>query len=211
MVDFEALERDVASYYEDKLRDHGPTARGVDWKNEADQKLRFRQLCKLLPVGEGFTVNDLGCGYGALYSFLVERGYKVSSYYGYDVSRLMIEEAHRLFGDFSQVVLINGNSKQLKQADYTLASGLFNVKGNCQDELWLRYVLEVLRDVDRASRRGFAFNLLTRYSDPEKMRNDLFYAHPGFFFDYCKQMFSRNVALLHDYGLYEFTLIVRKG
>ena len=32
-----------------------------------------------------------------------------------------------------------------------------------------------------------------------------------FFFDFCKRNFSRNVALLHDYGLYDFTIIVRKN
>ncbi|MBM3138043.1 MAG: class I SAM-dependent methyltransferase, partial [Chloroflexi bacterium] len=29
-------------------------------------------------------------------------------------------------------------------------------------------------------------------------------------FDYCKVNFSKNVALLHDYKLYDFTIIVRK-
>ena len=29
-------------------------------------------------------------------------------------------------------------------------------------------------------------------------------------FDVCKQPFSPRVALLHDYPLYEFTIIVRK-
>jgi hypothetical protein len=43
------------------------------------------------------------------------------------------------------------------------------------------------------------------------MREDLFYADPCELFDYCKTRFARNVALLHDYGLYEFTILVRKG
>jgi hypothetical protein len=30
------------------------------------------------------------------------------------------------------------------------------------------------------------------------------------FFDHCKRNFSRQVALLHDYGLWEFTILVRK-
>jgi len=42
------------------------------------------------------------------------------------------------------------------------------------------------------------------------MRPDLYYADPLFLFDFCKQNFSKNVALLHDYRLYDFTLIVRK-
>jgi len=41
------------------------------------------------------------------------------------------------------------------------------------------------------------------------MRPDLYYADPRLYFDYCKRNFSRHVALLHDYGLWEFTVIVR--
>ena len=42
------------------------------------------------------------------------------------------------------------------------------------------------------------------------MRPDLYYADPCFLFDYCKTHFSKDVAILHDYGMYDFTLIVRK-
>lgn len=59
--------------------------------------------------------------------------------------------------------------------------------------------------------QGFSFNCLTSYSDKEKMRPDLYYADPSKIFDLCKRRYSRNVAVLHDYGLYEFTVIVRKN
>jgi hypothetical protein len=59
-------------------------------------------------------------------------------------------------------------------------------------------------------KRGFAFNMLTSYSDADRMRSDLHYGDPCRFFDYCKRTYSKQVALLHDYGLYEFTVLVRK-
>jgi hypothetical protein len=59
------------------------------------------------------------------------------------------------------------------------------------------------------ARRGFAFNALTSYADSEKKRADLYYADPGYWFDFCKRGHSRRVTLLHDYPLYEFTLLVR--
>jgi hypothetical protein len=62
----------------------------------------------------------------------------------------------------------------------------------------------------RVTRHGFSFNCLTAYSDPDKIRPDLHYADPCALFDLCKRKFSRNVALLHDYDLYEFTILVRK-
>jgi hypothetical protein len=60
------------------------------------------------------------------------------------------------------------------------------------------------------SRLGFAFNHLSSYSDKEYMQSYLYYADPLFLFDYCKKNFSKNVALIHDYGQYDFTIIVRK-
>ena len=61
------------------------------------------------------------------------------------------------------------------------------------------------------ARRGFAFNMLTSYSDPERMRDDLYYADPCALLRLCKRELSRHVALLHDYGLWEFTIVVRQG
>ncbi len=75
------------------------------------------------------------------------------------------------------------------------------------EDLSRSYILDVL---DRTSRSGFAFNCLTSYSDADKMREYLYYADPCALFDLCKRRYSRNVALLHDYGLYEFTILVRK-
>jgi hypothetical protein len=63
----------------------------------------------------------------------------------------------------------------------------------------------------RVGKRGFAFNALSLASDPQRRRDDLFYADPSETLAHCLMRFGRNVALLHDYGLYEFTVIVRHG
>ena len=94
-------------------------------------------------------------------------------------------------------------------ADYTLASGIFNVKQATPDEEWRRYVIETIEDLAALSIRGFAFNALTHYSDADRRRLDLYYADPLELFDYCKRRISRFVSLLHDTPLYEFTLLVR--
>jgi hypothetical protein len=98
----------------------------------------------------------------------------------------------------------------LHPADYVLASGILNVKLETPETEWEKYVLGVIDEFDKLSIKGFAFNILTRHSDPERRRSDLYYADPGALFNYCIERFSRRVALLHDYPLYEFTLLVRK-
>jgi hypothetical protein len=91
-----------------------------------------------------------------------------------------------------------------------VVSGTFNMKLDASQEDWTELVVENITRMNEHSQKGFSFNLLTKYSDPEYMRPDLYYADPGFFFDYCKRHFSKNVAVLHDYGLYDFTILVRK-
>ena len=73
-----------------------------------------------------------------------------------------------------------------------------------------RVPARTLNELDRTSRLGFAFNCLTSYSDADKKRDYLYYADPCKLFDLCKRRYSKQVALLHDYGLYEFTILVRK-
>ena len=63
---------DVANYYSSKLAEYGENFRGVDWSSEDGQNLRFQQLCKIIETDQTFSINDLGCGYGALYDYMNE-------------------------------------------------------------------------------------------------------------------------------------------
>ncbi len=206
--DEETLLREVANYYGDRLNQHGATPKGVDWNGENGQLNRFAQLARVIDRADGFTLNDLGCGYGALVDFLSPR-YANFQYYGYDVSAEMIAAARDRYRG-RPFVSFNPGSIPEVVADYGIASGIFNVRLGITNTEWLDYLLGVLDVLDRTSLDGFAFNCLTSYSDQEKMRSDLFYADPCQLFDHCKRRYSKNVALLHDYGLYEFTIIVRK-
>jgi hypothetical protein len=95
--------------------------------------------------------------------------------------------------------------------DYAVASGVFNIKLDAPVGAWTSHVLDCLHAINSHTKLGFAINFLTKYSDADRMRPDLYYADPLFLFDYLKMNFSRNVALLHDYQIYDFTLIVRKN
>lgn len=202
----ELLEQ-VAEYYDEKLQEHGQTPRGVDWNGDASQNLRFEQLCQLIAHKKGFSINDLGCGYGALCDYLAAR-FDQFEYNGYDVSADMISAAHsRLSGPNVHLMC---TAELNRRSDYTVASGIFNVRMDRSTEEWERYLHDTLDAMDRASVRGFAFNCLSDYADADKMRKDLYYASPTRLFDLCKTRYARDVALLHDYRLFEFTLIVRK-
>ena len=208
MADLDTIHADLASFHSEKLAEFGVNPRGAGWNGEPAQATRFEQLAGLIRHESGFSLNDLGCGYGALLDWLRPR-FGAFDYTGYDVSDAMIEaaRARHAGADRARFVL----SSELQPADYSIASGIFSLRVGRSDDEWMAYVESVLDGLDRNSRHGFAFNSLTIYSDADKMRDELFYADPCRLFDLCKRRYSRNVALLHDYELYDFTILVRKS
>lgn len=204
-----SLLSEVATYYSGKLAEYGNTPRGVDWNGAEGQTLRFAQLCQIIEnKKKEFSVNDLGCGYGALLEYLNESCSAVT-YLGIDIAEDMIGSArdrHKSIANSRFIVASEPDSV----ADFGIASGIFNVCLNrCKAE-WQDYLLSTLDVLNKTSRHGFAFNCLTSYSDEDRKLDHLYYADPCQLFDYCKRRYSRHVALLHDYGLYEFTILVRK-
>ncbi|MDH4079744.1 MAG: class I SAM-dependent methyltransferase [Nitrospira sp.] len=198
----------VAQYYSAKLVEHGETPRGVDWNSEESQVLRFSQLTKLIDSVTRFSVNDLGCGYGALYEYLASR-FQEFDYRGYDVSADMVRVAAQRYAAKRNAQFLTAAEPD-GIADYGIASGLFNVRLGHGDAEWRGHVESTLNVLDRTSLKGFAFNCLTSYSDADKRKDYLYYADPCHVFDLCKRRYSRHVTLLHDYGLYEFAVLVRK-
>ena len=199
---------EVAAYYSAKLAEYGETPRGVDWNSRESQLLRFKQLSKVIEESHDFALNDLGCGYGALVEYL-NSNYQNFLYNGYDISSDMVQAAQARYTKYPNAHYAIA-SKPMKIADYSIASGIFNVRLGRSDFEWQDVLEDTLTVLNSNSRKGFAFNCLTLYSDADKMRDYLYYADPCVLFDLCKRRYSRHVALLHDYGLYEFTIIVRK-
>ena len=199
---------EVANYYTAKLSEHGETPHGVDWNGEAGQSLRFKQLSKIITTENRFSINDIGCGFGSLHDYLTSN-YQDFSYFGVDISKEMILTAEQRYKDNKNTHFIIGD-KPNHIADYSVASGIFNVCQTRSKKEWSEYINSNLDILDKNSKLGFAFNCLTSYSDADKMKDYLYYADPCILFDKCKKSYSKNVTLLHDYDLYEFTILVRK-
>jgi SAM-dependent methyltransferase len=202
-----AILETVAHYYTEKLRAFGATPQGVDWNSAASQALRFSRLLQVLEEDGEASINDYGCGYGALVDHLIGTG-RSFTYCGFDISEAMIGAARARHAGNPRCSFV-AHRASLEPAEFTIASGIFNVRLDYPVDTWREYVLQTLETLESVSTRGFAFNMLSTYSEPEKRRADLFYADPLQMFDMCKRRFSPRVSLLHDYPLYEFTIIVR--
>lgn len=199
----------VARYYAEKLSAHGVTPQGVDWSSDDSQQLRFTQLLRVLEDDAGEpAVLDYGCGYGALARRLIAAG-RPFRYVGFDVCTPMVAQARTDLRD--ERCSFTDSESELSVSDYAVASGIFNVRLDSSEAHWKSHAIETIAKLAQYSRKGFAFNMLTRYADREKLQDHLYYADPGEYFKLCKERYSRNVTLLHDYDLYEFTVLVKLG
>ncbi len=200
----------INKYYTEKIIKYGTTPKGVDWNGYDSQNIRFKQLLKLIneeiQTNQNFNILDFGCGFGSLLTYLKKQSINMS-YIGYDISDEMLKQARLIYPNEGQ--WINKLTNDLK-VDYVIASGLFNVKQDQNLQEWEQYIINTLDLINSVAKKGFSFNILTSYSDKEFLKDHLYYASPEYYFKYCKLNYSKQVALLHDYNLYEFTLIIRK-
>ena len=195
----------MRDYYE-RAATKGDSYEGVAYPAPRNQTIRFDSVLRLIEPDVGaFSVNDFGCGLAHLYDHIKAKGLPVKSYRGYDLSEPSLEMARDRLGE--QVELIR-DDHLTKEADYSFALGIFNVRLDATDEEWLSFMKSVARDLYEHSTRGCAFSSLSTHAD--WMEPQLYYADPMEMFAYCKEQISPRVALLHDYPIFEWTILIKR-
>ena len=207
-MEFKNIIQTTEAHYSKKIIEHGTHFKGVDWGSDDGQKIRFEQLLKFLDLYQEISITDYGCGYGALIEELNRKKFK-GTYQGYDISETMIQKARKLYASEGSRFVFTSDVASLKKSDYTLISGIFNVKLETPDDQWSPYIFHTLKEIAALSRHGFVFNILSCYTPVESREADLYYADPRVIFDFCMKTFLGGVALAHDYLLTDFTVFVK--
>jgi SAM-dependent methyltransferase len=204
---------DVEAYYGARVAKYGATPLGVDWSCQATQSLRFVQLLKICDFSTPFSLNDVGCGYGALCAFLAIRYPDVGiDYLGVDLAKAMVSRARRRFARTDRRFVVGQASPRL--ADYSVASGIMNVNVGYPRADWEGFVAAMLRDMRRTSRRGFSVNFMNDRVTASEAPDDsqatrLYRTSPERWIPYCENALGCSVETLDNYGMREFTLLLR--
>ena len=184
------------------VRSTGPTPRAWTGTRPSRKSSRLRQLLKLWEGQQAFTLNDFGCGYGALVPLLEQLDADVS-YRGFDMSAAMLDHArasharppHVLFVDREDDLSagrLHGGERHLQRE---ARGDDRRVGGSTSSRPWR---------CSPPQRARIRVQHAHQVLGSRQVRPDLYYADPGST-SVAASDYSRNVALLHDYGLYEFT------
>jgi SAM-dependent methyltransferase len=203
---------DIEAYYSARVARYGATPMGVDWSCQATQSLRFVQLLKVCDFSAAFSLNDIGCGYGALAAFLAVRHPKSKiDYLGVDLSPAMIQRARRRHTGPDR--RFTTRTTGFRIADYSVASGIMNVSLGHSRATWEGFVARTLAQMRRTSRVGFSVNFFADTTRPgtsaDRSVDDLYRTGPERWVRYCEDELDCVVETVADYGMKEFTLLVR--
>ena len=198
----------VMRHYRLRLGRFGAQPKGVFWRDEEGQALRFRILLKILDgAGPGMTLTDFGCGYGALWPHVRDHPALAGGrYIGTDICPDMLALARDQVTDPRATFMRTAVAPLA--TDFAVVSGTWNMKLDTDNGAWFGYVKASLAQLWSKTRIGLAFNMLAH--DAAYQEQGLYYAKDHAFFDFCSTHLGANVELLSAYPLAEWTLFLRK-
>ena len=197
----------INNFYEKnfiKYKFHNKT---LAWKSKKEQIIRFEKLTSFIDKKK-ISINDYGCGFGDLFFFLKKKKFFIKEYCGYELSESIFNKVNNRFKTLEEKIFLINSENINKKMDYSFASGTFNIKMRNSDKNWSNFIKKKIKEMNAYSKKGFSFNLLSTYVDYKK--EDLYYGDPNYWFDFCKINFSKKINLIHDYDLWEWTIIVKK-
>lgn len=166
--------------YQKLYKEHGYSYRSLHWSSEAAQKKRFEMFLDFNL--KNTSLLDLGCGFGDLYKFLMDKKIPCS-YTGYDeVEEFILFAKKQYGGNFFCKSLQEGES-----FDYIVASGLFAFGDR-------NFFLSSLRHMRSASKKGFAFNIYHPTYDDRFLRISV-----DEVLDFLKRLNSKKIIIRDDY------------
>ena len=107
----------------------------------------------MIDLKEEFSINELGCGYGELYKYLINKNYHFSLFNGYDISEEMLKECEVCLNQPSNLNLYHSSNIETL-SDYTIASGIFNIPFDNKSEEWQVYINKTIQNMYQFSEKG---------------------------------------------------------
>jgi SAM-dependent methyltransferase len=204
------IQAQLVAEMEGNLQRHGDSFKGVGWtKSQQNTDLRYKVMLELIREPTPCTLLDIGCGAAHFYEFMLSNGVNGVDYSGLDLSPAYLELCRTKHPDltFYDSDILDPEAT-IPIHDYVLMNGVFNYKGDHSfDEMW-SYSKKMILKANDLSKKGFAFNFVSKYVDWE--RDDLFHLPFDQLASFLEEKISRNFILRHDYGLFEYTTYVYK-
>lgn len=188
-------------YFEKRFETYGDDVRALAWSTWESQRSRFEAMVSLFNNSGGFSVLDIGCGFGDFLVFLRQRFHRFQ-YCGIDIVPKFINLAKEKFHD-EDFRLLNILTDPVEPFDYVVASGIFNRK----IDKWHEHTMEVVEKMFEICTIGIGVNFLSQFAD--RQHDNAHYVNPVKAFEHALKL-STKAAIRHDYKVNDFTVMIYK-
>ena len=199
----------TSKFYNKTLLRHGSNSKGLGWSSKKLQYLRFKELVRFFNI-KNSSIHDVGCGNGEMYIFLKNKGIK--KYFGSDISEIMIDKSKKRFEKVKNVQFkklnIYKDLKKIPKYDFTVASGIFNIKNNFSNKLWSEYYYDSIFKMFIKSKKGLSFNILNFDCEYKNPKN--FYPKLEKTLSFIRKDMTKKILINNTYDLWEYTIFLYK-
>ena len=155
-----SVEAVIAQKYDLRFSRFGAVPEASLWFSEDRQIMRFKLIADVLDKKrnkKGFSINDIGCGYGALLPYLFKRFPNVDFVYrGFDIAEKPINFCNKTYG-WKNVTFRIRNLPD-KESDFSVMSGTYNYAPVVSVNVWQDYLFKNLTQIWKSSQLAFIPN-----------------------------------------------------
>ena len=185
---------DNKKFYTSAYKQHGRSAKGVNWSSQETQEIRFKTILELLPQDlSECSIGDAGCGFGDFYSYMIIHEKKPKKYIGIDSLEQMCEITQEQTACKS--LSLDITQEKIPSLDYYICSGALNTLTPFESYLFIQ-------NCYKSSKYGFIFNVLFG----EKESQTYNYMSNYHVEKIAKDLGVKNVVLRDEYLLHDITV-----
>lgn len=201
----------IAEVYDRKFNELGPVPEASLWYSGNRQALRFRVITEQFlkyNSEELLRIGDIGCGYGAYFTFLSSLyPNKFKYYYGFDISSNVINYCQEKY--LSERASFFLSSKPHIPMDFTVMSGTYNFFPSSSFPDWLDYFLTSLNEIWSKTEIAMGFNL--QIAAQRKITNQgIVYFSDDEIIGYCEKYFGVTTVIYNKNLPSDGTFLIRK-
>lgn len=217
----DSITETLKNYYTRTFMDFGATAKGVDWNDETELRVRYDKMLAVLQKDfvSDFpsppSMLDVGCGWGGLLEHIQSLNMAID-YTGIDVVSEMIDAGGIAFPDgcFKHGDIFD--VKENESYDFVVCNAILTQKLGVSVPEMERFTKRIAVKMFELCRHGIAFNLMS--TRVNYMVDNLYYQNPVELLSWLLTELSPRVRLDHGYSslnsgvgkFYDYTVYVYK-
>lgn len=202
----------LETYYNNKIKKHGLSHKGLDANSQASLNARYQVLSEAANY-TGKTVLDVGSSWGVLGHYL-HNNYEHIDYTGIDISKEAIDLGlshnnlnliHTSLADYKPFDIMQNKTKQY---DHVIAQGLFYKLPRTKDGF--SEVIQIIKKMWSLTRETLAFCALSSWADPNMIDKDELLIDPVMMLAFIRENFTRNIKFDHSYLPHDALFVMRR-